>query len=143
MEALSMKRYELPPPSAGRLNDIWAWNESLENSCAQLEHQAVRVNNLELMTVYGAEAWKANLAFLAKLKEKSTSQLDDLKKQIQEINLQRKTNQMGAGEEIKVLEEGWVSLVGKNYDIESACVQLEFEIEKLEKTLAKETEQHK
>lgn len=132
MEMLSMKRYELPSPSAGKLNDVWAWNESYENSCAQLEHQAIRISNLELMNCYGAEAWKVHNAFLSKLVDKSRNQLDELKKQIQEINLERKNNQVAAGEKIKILEEDWVSLVSKNYEIERACVQLEAEIAKLE-----------
>ena len=127
-----MKRYELPSPSAGKLNDVWAWNESLENSCAQLEHQAIRVNNLEIMSCYGGEAWKAYNAFLAKLLDKSRAQLDEVKKEIQEINLSRKNNQMAAGERIKVLEDSWVSLVSKNYEIERACVQLESEIAQME-----------
>lgn len=42
MEVLSMKRYELPPPPSGKMNDLSAWNESVENSSAQLEHQATR-----------------------------------------------------------------------------------------------------
>lgn len=42
MEIMSMKRYELPPPPAGKLTDMSAWNECLENSMAQLEHQATR-----------------------------------------------------------------------------------------------------
>lgn len=42
METMSMKRYELPPPPAGKLTDMSAWNECLENSMAQLEHQATR-----------------------------------------------------------------------------------------------------
>lgn len=42
MEVLSMKRYELPPPASGKLNDLAAWNQSVENSSAQLEHQATR-----------------------------------------------------------------------------------------------------
>ena len=42
MEVLSMKRYELPPPIPGKMNDLASWNESSENSSAQLEHQATR-----------------------------------------------------------------------------------------------------
>lgn len=42
MDVLSMKRYELPPPLPGKMNDLAAWNESVENSYAQLEHQATR-----------------------------------------------------------------------------------------------------
>lgn len=42
MDVLSMKRYELPPPSTGRMNDLQAWAECVDNSMAQLEHQATR-----------------------------------------------------------------------------------------------------
>lgn len=135
MEPLSMKRYELPPPPTGKLNDLWSWNESLENSYSQLEHQSIRVDNLELMNCYGAEAWKTYNSFLGKLAERSRLQLEALKKQIQEINLERKTRQIDAGERIKILEEIWVTLVSKNYEIERACVQLASENGKLEQKL--------
>ncbi|UYV68701.1 BCAS2 [Cordylochernes scorpioides] len=42
MELLNMKRYELPQPPSGKQTDITAWTECVENSMAQLEHQAVR-----------------------------------------------------------------------------------------------------
>lgn len=42
MEQLNMKRYELPPPPPGKLSEIQAWQESVDNSCSQLEHQAYR-----------------------------------------------------------------------------------------------------
>ena len=65
-EGLSMKRYELPMPLASRTNDYNAWKECLDNSYAQLEHQAIRIENLELMNVYGSEAWKVHNKFLSK-----------------------------------------------------------------------------
>ncbi|KAM4646063.1 pre-mRNA-splicing factor SPF27 isoform 2-T2 [Amazona ochrocephala] len=58
LELLSMKRYELPAPSSGQKNDITAWQECVNNSMAQLEHQAVRIENLELMSQHGCNAWK-------------------------------------------------------------------------------------
>ena len=42
MEMLSMRRYELPQPSAAQKNDVSAWQEAVDNSMAQLEHQAGR-----------------------------------------------------------------------------------------------------
>ena len=35
-------RYELPHPGAAQRNDLGAWQESVDNSMAQLEHQAGR-----------------------------------------------------------------------------------------------------
>ncbi|CAL8107235.1 unnamed protein product [Calicophoron daubneyi] len=58
MELLSMKRYELPPPPAGKMTDVKAWQDAMENAEAQLEHQATRIKNLELMADYGCNAWK-------------------------------------------------------------------------------------
>ncbi len=42
MEMLSMKRYEVPIPSAGKLNDVTAWQDCFDNAKTQLEHLAVR-----------------------------------------------------------------------------------------------------
>lgn len=41
LESLSMKRYKLPAPSSSQKNDISAWQECVNSSMAQLEHQAV------------------------------------------------------------------------------------------------------
>ena len=50
MEMLSMKRYELPPPPPGKQTDANAWYECVENSYAQLEHQASRFSFLFLVS---------------------------------------------------------------------------------------------
>jgi pre-mRNA-splicing factor SPF27 len=42
MDTLSMKRYELPTPPAGKMTDVAAWTECVDNSRAQLEHQKTR-----------------------------------------------------------------------------------------------------
>lgn len=131
MENLSMKRYELPPPSAARLSDYSAWQEAVDNSMAQLEHQATRVMNLELMLEYGCESWKAYLELFTALQAKAQNQLQEVKKMIQDINWQRKNTQNHVGEKLKELEEHWVMLVSKNYEIENQCVALEKHIEEL------------
>ena len=46
MDTLSMKRYELPPPPAGKMTDVAAWNECVDNSLAQLEHQRTRIGKI-------------------------------------------------------------------------------------------------
>lgn len=47
------------------------------------------------------------------------------RKEIQEINWERKHAQIKAGEKLKKLEAMWDDLVRKNYEIEQACVELE------------------
>ena len=110
------------------MSEILSWSESVDNSMAQLEHQAVRAINLELMLEYGIEAWKAYLEIFTALQAKAQNKLQDLKKEIQEVNWQRKSKQTGAGEKLRALEAQWVVLVSKNYEIEQACVKLEEEI---------------
>ena len=135
MEILSMKRYELPSPSAGKMTDIWSWNESVDNSMAQLEHQSIRIDNLDIMLRCGAEGWKQYNDILQQMLSNAQKKLMDLRKQIQEVNWFRKRSQTTAGQKIKNLESEWVSLVSKNYEIERQCLQLELEITALEEKI--------
>lgn len=137
MEVLSMKRYELPQPAAGKMSDLAAWTECVENSMAQLEHQSTRICNLDLMSVYGGEMWKSCNAVLNQMVNQSQKQLQDLRKKILEVNWQRKNSQNSAGEKLKDLESSWVGLVSKNYEIERACAELEKEIGLLEHIMTK------
>ncbi|XP_072168772.1 pre-mRNA-splicing factor SPF27-like [Diadema setosum] len=131
MDMLSMKRYELPPPPIGRQNDITAWTECVENSMAQLEHQAERVINLELLQKFGSRAWRAHNETLVKMVDSTQRQLQDVRKQIQEVNWKRKNKQTASGPELTRLQESWAGLVTKNYEIERACLELEYDIDKL------------
>ncbi|XP_031639078.1 pre-mRNA-splicing factor SPF27 [Contarinia nasturtii] len=130
MEPLSMKRYELPPPPPSKISELTAWQDAVENSMAQLEHQAVRAMNLELLLEYGCETWKVYLDVLTSMLAKAQKQLESIKKEIQDINWQRKDKQTEAGVKLRTLETQWVILVSKNYEIEQACVRLEEEIVK-------------
>lgn len=125
MEPLSMKRYELPPPPGGKMSEVPAWCESVDNSMAQLEHQAVRAMNLDLMVEYGCEMWKSYLEVLTAMQAKAQAQLEAIKKEIQDVNWKRKTKQTQGGEKLRSLEAQWVMLVSKNYEIEQACAKLE------------------
>lgn len=60
------------------------------------------------------------------------------RRQIQEINWQRKSSQTNAGEQLKLLEQSWVGLVSKNYEIERACINLEARIAEREAERARE-----
>merc|ERR1719492_108406 len=100
---------------------------------AQLEHQALRIANLELLSKYGCNLWRNHNDVLARMLTQQQNSLLDIRKQIQEVNWQRKSEQTKAGEQLRNLEESWVGLVSKNYEIERACGELEAEIERLRK----------
>ena len=88
-----------------------------------------RIDNLELMLIYGCSAWQQYLKVLTKSVAGSQKQLHGIKKCIQEVNLQRKSKQTQAGERLKSLDNEWVGLVSKNYDIEQTCAELEKKIQ--------------
>lgn len=129
MESISTKRYELPAPPSGKLGEIQAWQESIDNSMAQLEHQSIRSLNLDLMNKYGTETWKFALEVMVSMSARAQKDLQDLKKEIQDVNWNRKSNQLKTGDKLNQLNQQWVSLVSCNYEIEQAISQLEQQIQ--------------
>ncbi|XP_019854314.1 PREDICTED: pre-mRNA-splicing factor SPF27-like isoform X2 [Amphimedon queenslandica] len=116
METLSMKRYELPQPSAAQKNDVGAWQDSVSNSCAQLEHQNERIVNLELLSQYGSNEWRLHN-----------------ENQVQEVNWQRKTEQTNVGTQLEELNNHWMTLVYRNFEIERECLKVQRENEFLKR----------
>jgi pre-mRNA-splicing factor SPF27 len=57
-------RYELAPPPKSKRSDEDAWEAALRNARAQLEHQALRIQNLELAAKFAPNAWRAQNASL-------------------------------------------------------------------------------
>ncbi|XP_050309579.1 pre-mRNA-splicing factor SPF27 isoform X2 [Anthonomus grandis grandis] len=131
METISMKRYELPPPPSGKLNELSAWAECVDNSHAQLEHQAVRILNLQLMMEYCCPAWQRYIQTLQDMEKKASKKLATLRQALQEVNWQRKSLQTKGGDQLKSLEAKWVALVSHNYEIEQACVMAEEYIQRV------------
>lgn len=136
MEQLDMTRYEVPQPSAAKKNNIGEWSKCVDNARAQSEHSRNRLDNLELMNAYGSQAWKGFTESLDKSAEGHEKELKTLKEQVQDVNWQRKTEQVAAGEELMGLSTQWGQLISKNYEIELACKQLEGEIGHLNQQVA-------
>lgn len=128
METMNTKRYELPGPPAGNRGEILAWQEAVNNSFAQLEHQSIRTMNLELMDKYGTETWKSALEIMVQMSAKAQKQLQEIKKEIQDVNWSRKSKQLQTGEKLSQLQSQWVSMVSCNYEIEQAVLNLEHQI---------------
>ena len=59
------------------------------------------------------------------------SKLQQIRKDIQEVNWQRKDSQQRAGIQLSKLENDWATLVAKNYEIEEALLKMENERENL------------
>eukprot|EP00326_Haptolina_ericina_P030515 CAMPEP_0181171352 /NCGR_PEP_ID=MMETSP1096-20121128/1862_1 /TAXON_ID=156174 ORGANISM="Chrysochromulina ericina, Strain CCMP281" /NCGR_SAMPLE_ID=MMETSP1096 /ASSEMBLY_ACC=CAM_ASM_000453 /LENGTH=147 /DNA_ID=CAMNT_0023258991 /DNA_START=112 /DNA_END=555 /DNA_ORIENTATION=- len=61
MPRLDTSRYQLEAPPRSMQTDLAAWQASVDNAHSQLEHQANRLCNLELLQKHGANAWRAHL----------------------------------------------------------------------------------
>lgn len=92
-----------------------------------------RILNLELMAEYGSNSWRLYNQTLKTMQDQVEKQLEEIKKSIQAINFNRKNEQTIAGGQLKSLEEKWIGLVSKNYEIECAIVELEKELIELKK----------
>ena len=68
-----------------------------------------RIQNLELLQEYGSTVWKSTNEILVKMLEAAQNQLQDIRKRIQDINWQRKNEQIEAGTKMKNLEDRSVS----------------------------------
>ncbi|GMH35039.1 hypothetical protein BSKO_02907 [Bryopsis sp. KO-2023] len=132
MPPLDTHRYTLSTPAKSKMNDLVAWGKALDNAHSQLEHQHLRLLNLELYLKYGAEVWKIGNAENTVKKEELEMEVEKIKKTIEGINQERKLSQISIGSDLKKHEQEWFQLVEKNQGIQAACQTLEEEIERLE-----------
>ncbi|MBZ3884323.1 Pre-mRNA-splicing factor SPF27 [Sciurus carolinensis] len=127
IELLSMKSYELPAPSPGQKNDITAWQACVNNSMSQLEHQAVRIENLELMSQHGCNAWKVYNENLVHMIEHGIQRASEVKESYSGFKLAEKNIQLTARSQLR--ENGFkLGIPGQYYEIEQTVVQLENDI---------------
>ena len=127
MSKIDTSRYQLDPPPPDMQSDPAAWKHAVQNAQAQLEQQATRLLNLELLQQHGANLWRAHLNVLdassAHLKRADGA----LSEQLEVINRKRKSEQLAAGPRLQALERDWVGGVKKNLEIEAQCLKLEAE----------------
>ncbi|PRP73024.1 hypothetical protein PROFUN_17052 [Planoprotostelium fungivorum] len=130
-ETLDVSRYELLPPSESKQNDKEAWERALHNAQSQLEHQSLRLLNLELMNKYGANAYIVYNKYLEDIQKRLQNEVQGMQKQIEDMSLERRNEQVFCGENLRTLESKRVDLIYKNLDLEEICRGLEEEIEAL------------
>ena len=127
MPKMDTSRYQLEAPPVDQQSDPAAWQRAVQNAQAQLEHQATRIGNLELLQQHGANLWRAHLKSLDAATRRMTSAASSLDEQVELTNRKRKAEQLAAGPKLLALESEWVGAVKKNLEIESACLRLESE----------------
>lgn len=120
MPALDMSRLQMDVPAHNRQNDPAAWRQAVQNAQSQLEHQANRLDNVELFQQHGASAWRAHLVQLEGMVRNLQQQQEEVRTRTEEINKKRKYEQLEAAKKLLALEDEWLAAVQKNRMIEAA-----------------------
>ncbi|KAJ2487579.1 hypothetical protein IWW37_005176 [Coemansia sp. RSA 2050] len=132
-----IERYKLDPPKEPHEDE---WRRASDNAASQLEHQSIRLVNLELLQQFGANAWKLSNyqkeMMLAAI-EKAT---EGYKQAGVDLNKARKYEQVEAGVKLRDLESRWEKGVRQCIEIQVANCQLLAEISKLEHVAMNSTE---
>lgn len=87
--------------------------------------------NLELLSKYGANAWRVHNYQLEAYLEHLKNDTEGVRNQIMDINKERKTEQLQAAATLASLENKWSDLISQNLQVEIACAALEAEVNEL------------
>lgn len=102
LDAIDLERYKPNQPKTNRLKE---WEEAVRNAKLQFEHLQIRLENLELSNAYGENAWIKYNEYLESVKKSLDESLKSTKKEINQVNLERKKAQELAKKKILLAEE--------------------------------------
>lgn len=116
-DGLDTSRYGLEEPTGKDAKKAEAWLSGVENASAQLEHQALRLENLDLALKSGASVWRLANAQIEKEAEALRRETVAMEKDIEDLNRERKLQQFSLP--LHGLERDWFGHVMKNKTIEA------------------------
>merc|ERR1711974_494858 len=114
LDPINTEKYSAPPPPLNMRKNVEAWKEAIINAETQLEHQTLRIENLELMNSHLSKAWIAYSNQLKTHKKQLQHLIEECKAETAATNRERKESQVEVKSKLDKLEKQWFQLIRKN-----------------------------
>ncbi|CAN9163788.1 hypothetical protein CC77DRAFT_1037637 [Alternaria alternata] len=136
LSGVDLKRYEdldapentTPTSDEERPELLQRWNKALKQAYTSSEYVQGRLTQLGLLEKFGKNAWLVGNSQLEDILKGIEAELADLRKQQEEAEMLRQSQQNNASGEIKTLEETWKKGVGRVLETEVAAEGLKLQI---------------
>ena len=123
---VDLSRYEaLDAPAKG---DVAAWKATLQQAYASAEYLRGREINLGLLETYGKNAWLIGNSQLEDILRSLEEEVEALKLEQEAVERARQAAQENVVGEMRSLDEGWRTGVGRMIETQAAAERLRQEI---------------
>lgn len=133
MEKISLKRYDLEPPSGASAGDLAAWKAAVKNAKTQQAHFQLQTMNVELLTQWGVQMHVQNKIITQKMEEENDKDIVEYKEKIDSVNKKRKLEQMSWGNDLRNLQQEYERRSRENGDALLGVQHLKNEIRDLKR----------